>query len=367
MACGPDLRSLLESSWQCAQLDGMTSVLVSASGGADSMALLQALLAWGWRVRVAHVNFGLRGEESDEDEAFLAEFCARRGVPFICRKVFPAERAARCGESIQEWARRVRREWLLQMRQSDEALALGHHRDDLIETALMRLLRGASAQHLLGMEEYLSPWWRPWLRVPKADIRAWYSGQDLPHREDSSNATLDYSRNVLRNGIIPQLEQLFPGCSNRLLSLAEESRDLARAVAQARPDFSGGIPRAWLRSQSKGVALDAIASLLVRVTPRTLSRGFLELVLDRATQTGGTWATEVSGGGRLELDETHLTFSPQMRTSFSERRRQHAKGLKERRFRAILAQDAAVTFMPNGVQYQGGVGPRWVEHVPPPE
>lgn len=243
------------------------------------MALLQALLESGLRVRVAHVNFGLRGEASQGDEAFVARFCAARGVSYECRRVSEAERAARQGESVQEWARRIRRDWLLSIRRDDEVIALAHHRDDLIETVLMRLLRGASAEHVLGMEGYCRPWWRPWLAASKVEISRWYSGQELPHREDASNATLDYSRNTVRNSLLPQLEQLFPGCSNRLLAHARECRELARAVAAELPDFTDGIPRAWLRDQPMAVALNAIVSLFGSGAPRTLSRAFLELVL----------------------------------------------------------------------------------------
>lgn len=117
-------------------------VLIALSGGADSVALAYALCRVrareGWRLWAAHVNHGMRGAESDGDQAFVEELCRRLGLQLVSRRLIPPEQA---GET---WAREARYAALREMAAQAECsvIALAHHQDDQAETLLEHLLRG---------------------------------------------------------------------------------------------------------------------------------------------------------------------------------------------------------------------------------
>lgn len=126
-------------------------VLIALSGGADSVALAYALCRVrareGWRLWAAHVNHGMRGAESDGDQAFVEELCRRLGLQLVSRRLIPPEQA---GET---WAREARYAALREMAAQAECgvIALAHHQDDQAETLLEHLLRGTGPEGLAGM------------------------------------------------------------------------------------------------------------------------------------------------------------------------------------------------------------------------
>src|SRR5262249_24381944 len=146
------------------------------------------------------------GVESDCDEAFCVDLAARFNVPLDVLRVSDEERSSRRGESVQEWARNLRRSHFARYAQDGYAIALVHHADDLAENVLMRLARGAAAANLLGMREWDAPLWRPFLSLPKKDLLDFLQEAGLNFRQDSSNFAAEYSRNVMRQRILPELE-----------------------------------------------------------------------------------------------------------------------------------------------------------------
>lgn len=200
--------------------------MVSCSGGADSTALFHTICQLAkaeenFQVAIFHAAYGLRGEESEADFRFVEALARDFSVPLFVRRVSDEERAARRGESLQEWARRLRYEEFARLAADGWAIALGHHLDDQAETVLMRLARGTSPETLLGMRDWRAPYWRPFLRERKAAILAYLDRHALPFREDSSNDKADYSRNVVRQRVLPELEALFPGAAARIVACAE--------------------------------------------------------------------------------------------------------------------------------------------------
>ena len=157
-------------------------------------------------------------------------------------------RNAQCvtGESVQAWARRLRRAEFARLAAEGWLIALAHHRDDLAENVLLRLARGSGPAHLLGMQAWRAPLWRPLLEQPKTALADFLRRRGLTWREDGSNRELTYARNRLRHKVLPELEALFPGAAARLVACAEEARDMVdvadRALRTADPSLAANTP-----------------------------------------------------------------------------------------------------------------------------
>lgn len=224
------------------------AVIVACSGGVDSTALFHVFCELLkakkiFSLALFHFNYGLRGEESDGDEAFCEGLATGAGVPFLVTRATEEDRQARQGEGIQEWARRLRRDALEKLAAGEEIVALAHHADDAAETVIMRMMRGTSLTAMRGMSEWEGIWWRPWLRVSKAEIVAAMGEAGYLFREDTTNAQLDYARNVVRHKVLPALLSLWPAGREKLLNLAEDAQSVAQyALEKALKDtrFTAG-------------------------------------------------------------------------------------------------------------------------------
>ncbi|MBI5137626.1 MAG: tRNA lysidine(34) synthetase TilS [Nitrospirae bacterium] len=224
------------------------TVLVAVSGGVDSVVLLHLLHGMAGPLRItlhaAHLNHALRGAEADRDQACVADLCTRLGVPLHTATIKPERRP---GESPQAAARRVRYGFLGQAAAACGAthLATAHHRDDLAETVLMRLLAGAGLAGLAGMAGQAGApglpvgvtLIRPLLDIPKADLLAHARARAIPFGEDASNQSPRYPRNRVRRDLLPALEAVYPGAAATLARqaalLADEDALLARLAEDA--------------------------------------------------------------------------------------------------------------------------------------
>jgi len=230
------LRKHLEEAIEELDLAGR-SVAVAVSGGVDSVCLLHAL----WSVRnrhrlslsVAHVNHGLRGEESESDAAFVCELAAGLEVPAAVRRIDPealrARQTGRARLTLQEAARKLRYEALREMAEElgAERIATAHHRNDQVETVFLRLLRGTGPDGLGGIPErsHGGRVVRPLLRAGREDVVAYACENRLEWREDASNANLRYRRNALRATWLPKLAEEFnPQLLNAVAQLADAQR-----------------------------------------------------------------------------------------------------------------------------------------------
>ncbi len=207
-------------------LNPKATVLVALSGGADSVALLYTLLALGKRhgpaVRAAHVEHGLRGEESLADAAFCEALCKRLGVPFTCDS---ADLPGDADSPGMEAAAREARYALLLARAREcgaDALLLAHHQDDQAETVLQHLLRGSGARGLSGMDEITHRngvlLCRPFLSLPKQALLDALGSE--PYRTDESNLRPVCQRNRLRLTILPELVMENPAAVSHIAQSA---------------------------------------------------------------------------------------------------------------------------------------------------
>ncbi|WP_309122865.1 tRNA lysidine(34) synthetase TilS [Paenibacillus sp.] len=210
-------------------------IVVGVSGGADSVALLHMLCElrerYDYRVAAAHVNHGLRGDESDAEEAYIRALCERLGTPCFATRVDVAGALAAHGNNLQSAARALRFEAFraAAVDWGAGATALGHHADDQAETVLMRLLRGAGAGGLGGIRFVAEvnglKLVRPLLRIKKTELEAYCERHGLAPRFDSSNAKRTYFRNAIRLDLLPYIMKLRPGAADSLRRAAELSAD----------------------------------------------------------------------------------------------------------------------------------------------
>jgi tRNA(Ile)-lysidine synthase len=214
-----------------------STILVAVSSGVDSVCLLHALGAQAGRfalnLLIGHVNHGLRGEESEADEAWLEGLAEKLDLPILTARVRPGELREGCSNrqrpTIQEAARTLRYRELERMATAAGArfIATAHNADDQAETVLLRLLRGCAPDGLGGIPEVSRDGRvvRPLLRVSRSEIVAHARASGLEWREDTSNQSLRYARNRLRREWIPGLKRDFnPRLLRAIGNLAEAQR-----------------------------------------------------------------------------------------------------------------------------------------------
>lgn len=208
---------------------------VAVSGGADSVALLRAVveaaLEIGLVLCVAHVHHGIRGAEADADAEFVAGLAEEFGLAFHRHDVDTPAAARKNRETLEEAARNLRYGWFGELLASNvaDAVATAHTLDDQAETVLHRLLRGAWTEGLGGIHPVLTQprgaILRPFLGVRRAEIEAWLSSLGQPWREDGTNSDISYMRNRLRHNLLPVLTAYNPQIYGHLANLAAVARD----------------------------------------------------------------------------------------------------------------------------------------------
>lgn len=201
-------------------------VVVAISGGADSTALLDLLgrlPGYNLRLIAAHLNHGLRGEESDADQEFCRCLAARYAIPYESGRMDVRSLADTCGLNLEDAGRRARISFLDELREKyrSQAVALAHHADDQAETFLMRLLRGAGTAGLSGMAYRNERGYvRPLLDATRAEIEQYLRRRGIGWREDTSNGDTTYLRNRIRHDLLPLLETYNPAIRASLVATA---------------------------------------------------------------------------------------------------------------------------------------------------
>jgi len=275
-------------------------VTVAVSGGADSVALLVALVganhekrngrAVGLGVGLAavHVHHGIRGAEADRDEAFVRALCERVGVRLRVERVDAPQRVKERGETLEEAARELRYTVFRGMLESGEAdtVATAHTRDDQAETVLMKLVRGAWTEGLSGIHPVLKVGAkgrvvRPLLGVSRAQVEEFLRGMGQEWREDSSNGDAAYTRNRVRHELLPLLRRENPQVDAALAAVAEIARgeqehweaDLTRVLPQilvpGRPVRGGGRANS-LGENCVAVELEKLRGMMVAMRRRVV-------------------------------------------------------------------------------------------------
>jgi tRNA(Ile)-lysidine synthetase-like protein len=319
------------------------SYVLAVSGGVDSMVLLHILASanqanvqakdisvvgnraggHSWKLVVAHLDHGMRGD-SGEDRELVQVVAARLGLPFVFHE-------ARLGAGTSEAvARRARYDFLGKTQRASGARAIvtAHHRDDVLETAIINLLRGSGRKGLtaLGSRPGLE---RPLLEVPKSELVAYAREQGLAWREDSTNQDTRYLRNYVRLRLLPRFDEAARARLVRIISrlrvtndeldtlLAKQLRQQARQSRQSsqlqqspRPGQSqpGTLERAWFNQLPHAVAREVMAAWLRAHDIRAFDSRTLERLVVAAKVAPPGRKFDVSRGARLIAGSSHLAL-----------------------------------------------------------
>lgn len=196
--------------------------LVAVSGGADSVALLLVLHRLGYHVEAVHCNFHLRGAESDRDEQFVTGLCKRMDISLHKAHFDTAQYAQLHKQSIEFAARNLRYSYFRQL-SSDigaTAVCVAHHRDDVVETVLMNMVRGTGIHGMVGIRPRNGNVIRPLLCVSREEIERYLAVCRQDYVTDSTNLEDDATRNVFRHHVVPLLSQINPGAADNIARTA---------------------------------------------------------------------------------------------------------------------------------------------------
>ncbi|MCS6861621.1 MAG: tRNA lysidine(34) synthetase TilS [Abditibacteriales bacterium] len=206
-------------------------VVVGVSGGADSCALLLALVQlkeeWDLRLHVAHLNHQLRGAEAEADTAFVRALAEQLALPCTVATVDVPALAKERGWSVEQAGRAARYEFFNALADSLSAskIAVGHTADDLLETMLLNWCRGAGAEGLAGMPPKVGRVIRPLFEISREQARAFCVENGVMPRHDASNEDVRYQRNRVRHELVPHFKKLCPHILRRAVRLAEALRE----------------------------------------------------------------------------------------------------------------------------------------------
>ncbi len=257
--------------------DKSEKLLCAVSGGADSMCLLHLLYSGGWDVTAAHFEHGIRGDEALRDAAFVEDWCRDHGVPCVIGHGDAPGYAEEHGLSLEEAARELRYAFLFEKARKlgADRILTAHNRDDNAETLLFNLTRGSGTAGLCGIPSERGPILRPLLHASRAEIEVYLNENAVPHVEDSTNMSDDYTRNLLRHQVVPLLRRInsrFAEAAARTSELAGRDEDCLSGMAE---DFL----KRELRDGS--LSLDALRALHPAVASRVVRRLFPGISMER--------------------------------------------------------------------------------------
>jgi len=281
--------------------------VVAVSGGVDSMVLLDLLRTLpGVELVVAHFEHGVR-EDSDEDRKLVEDVARRYGLVFVCEH-------GNLGPSVSEAAAREARYAFLNRAKEQngaQAIITAHHEDDLLETAILNILRGTGRKGLssLGSSDDLV---RPLLHTSKQAIRDYAVTHEIAWHEDSTNDSDAYLRNYIRHEVVPKL-----GAEGRaaLLGYIKKAQatnpDIdALLIKELKAHFADeGLQRYWFIMQPYDVSCEVVAAWLRRYAIRDFDRKTIERLVVAAKVAKPGKVIDVNAGYYLKIGKTHLQLS----------------------------------------------------------
>ena len=287
------------------------SLICGVSGGIDSMVLLYLLHRAKVNCTVAHCNYQLRGEESEKDMRLVEEMSAMWGYDCVTARLDPDDAEE---SNTQIWARDMRYTMFRDLRQELNAdfIATAHHKEDQVETILQKIFRGSGPAAWGGMDICDGDLFRPLLSVSKEEIRAFAQSQHVPFREDQTNRTSKYARNLIRNELAPDLDKLIPGWKQNVLQLTEKAEQFRvmtdMLLTQAEADSSSLNRKALL-----GLPKSIWPALIHRFIEKNgsevaITSGELQQVNDLETLQTGSFL-EFGEGLRLVRDRENFRLA----------------------------------------------------------
>ncbi len=249
-----------------------TALLAAVSGGGDSVALLWLLKNfYGGKISVAHLDHCTRNGAAHEDAAFVAALCKKWDVPCFVKRV-NVEEEKQTGESFEMTARRIRYEFFEDVAEAEKAdfIALGHNMDDLVETQLLNLFRGAGIDGLCGIPEVRGKIVRPLIDFRREELREILKENGIEWREDSTNTENLYKRNKIRNELVPWIkvnlndnfEISMAGLARQTLEIKTERNRQAQRLLEEISFEHAPLFCAWRKNAADGISDASLAELL---------------------------------------------------------------------------------------------------------
>jgi tRNA(Ile)-lysidine synthase len=282
-------------------------VVVALSGGADSVVLMDILHRLDYSCIGAHVNFHLRGDESDRDAAFSHQLCRDLGIPFYKTDLYAAEFAEQEGISVEMAARDLRYRWFEQLRkdQGAVAVAVAHHRDDSVETVLLNLIRGTGIRGLTGIKPRNGNVIRPLLCCDREAVLEYIEQRGLTFVTDRSNLLNEYRRNKIRLEVLPLLESIQPSVRESIARtmdhLGETEILYEQAIAEAKSRLC---PDCKNRSSANQLKISLSALELEKAPQSVLYELLSEYGFGRA-DVQSVWKNRWGSSGRVYFSHTH--------------------------------------------------------------
>ncbi len=207
--------------------DPKDKVLLTVSGGIDSVVMCHLFHSAGVQFAIAHCNFQLRGEESDGDEQFVKQLASTFKIPFHHIRFDTKDYVNKNKLSTQVAARELRYEWFEKIRKENnyKYIATAHHQGDVIETFFINLIRGTGISGLRSIVPKQGKIIRPFLFTTRKEILAYAEEHHIAYREDSSNASDHYLRNKIRHHLIPVLNEFNPVAESSIIRSIENLRE----------------------------------------------------------------------------------------------------------------------------------------------
>ncbi|MDJ1500853.1 tRNA lysidine(34) synthetase TilS [Xanthocytophaga agilis] len=270
-------------------------VLLAVSGGMDSVVMLHLFYKAKLNFAVAHCNFGLRGEESDADELFVKKLAKKYKVPFYSEQFDTEAFALQEKVSVQMAARVLRYEWFEGICKNNgfSVIATAHHLNDTLETVLFNLTKGTGIAGLHGIQSKNGRIARPLLFANREEIYEYVVENQLAWREDSSNQSSHYHRNLIRNEVIPLLKNINPNLEHTI----EHTVDRVLAVEKI---FLAEVEktRAVVMRQEGGVTYINFEKLQTEIEPVIKLHELLKPFHFTYTQVNDIWQTLGAESGR---------------------------------------------------------------------
>lgn len=220
-------------------------VLVAVSGGADSMVLLNYLIdvkdKYSIDICVAHIEHGIRGDESKGDAKFVEEFCYKKNIPFYLKTIDAPKLAKEQGVGVEEVSRKERYKFFNSI--ECDKIATAHNLTDNVETLIFRLSRGTGLKGACSIPPVRGKIIRPLIEISSLEIRNYCKTDNIPFRIDSTNNDNTYSRNLIRLDILPLLEKLNSDYQN----------NIANFISSINEDNS------YIENQAKALYDDAVS------------------------------------------------------------------------------------------------------------
>ncbi len=207
------------------------TICVCLSGGADSVALLRALLLlrdkFAFQISACHFNHQIRGNEADRDESFCKELCKKLDIKLYCGRDDVPAYSRQNKLSLEEAARECRYAFFSRILSKDSVdfCATAHNMNDDAETLLLNLVRGSGSNGASSIAPYYQSIFRPFLKVKRDIIESFLSEIGQEYVTDSTNASLEYTRNFVRNVILPELQKINPSVVESLSRFSDSCRE----------------------------------------------------------------------------------------------------------------------------------------------